>query len=383
MSEPGLIVLGSGPAGMAAAEAFRERRDDEPVRVLTADVDMPYFRPPLSKEFLRGDTDDVAMYPSSWFTENNVDINLDTRVTEVDVHAHAVTAAGIRHPYSHLILAGGSSPQPPAIPGGELALTLRSLQDARELRDVARRASSAVVIGGGFIGCEAAASIAARGVPVTLVAPDDLPQQRRLGTEAGRKLLRLVENSGVRFVGGAHVQEIGSDAVVLEGGVTLDTDLVLAATGVAPQGDLASQAGLSVVDSRIVVDAHMSTSHPDVYAAGDSALATNSTAGRPITIEHWQDASDQGAVAGACAAGAEDDWAEVPGFWTTIGADTVKYHAWGDGYERSRLIEHDDGFTVWYEAGGAVVGVLTHNADDDYDLGEKLIHAARPAPVAM
>ena len=100
-------------------------------------------------------------------------------------------------------------------------------------------------------------------------------------------------------------------------------------------------------------------------------------------MEHWQDAVDQGAVAGAHAAGAQAAWVAVPGFWTTIGDTTVNYHAWGDGYQRSRLLERDDGFTVWYGNDGVAVGVLTCNADDDYELGGRLVKAGEPVPVPM
>jgi 3-phenylpropionate/trans-cinnamate dioxygenase ferredoxin reductase component len=102
-----------------------------------------------------------------------------------------------------------------------------------------------------------------------------------------------------------------------------------------------------------------------------------------LAIEHWQDATDQGAIAGAAAAGQVAKWDGVPGFWTTIGDATLKYHAWGDGYDRSRMVDHPGGFTVWYGSGDAVVGVLTYNADDDYDLGERLIGEGRPAPVPL
>jgi NADPH-dependent 2,4-dienoyl-CoA reductase/sulfur reductase-like enzyme len=127
----------------------------------------------------------------------------------------------------------------------------------------------------------------------------------------------------------------------------------------------------------------MRTSSQHVYAAGDVAFAYNADAGRPIAVEHWQDATDQGAVAGTNAAGGHAKWTGVPGFWTTIGDTTLKYHAWGDGYDRSRLIERDGGFTVWYEARGAAVGVLTCNVDDDYDLAEDLITAGKAPPVAL
>ena len=134
VTQPGLIVIGSGPAGVGAAEAFRKQRADVPVRILTADTDEPYQRPPLSKEFLRGDTDDVSMHPASWFAERDLDVTTGAPVDEIDVRARTVTAAGRRFDYTQLILACGASPTPLPVPGGELALQLRSLQDAGRLR---------------------------------------------------------------------------------------------------------------------------------------------------------------------------------------------------------------------------------------------------------
>ena len=282
MTEPGLIVIGSGPAGVGAAEEFRKRRPDVAVRLLTADTDEPYERPPLSKEFLRGDTDDVSMYPSVWFAERDLELTMNAPLDEIDVESRTVTAAGRRYEYAHLILACGASPTPLPVPGGETALQLRSLQDAQRLRAAARRAKSAVVIGAGFIGCEAAASLAIQGLSVTLVAPEALPQEKRLGTAAGKKLVTMVEAAGARFAGGAGVDEIRGDVVVLDTGVTLEADLIVAATGVEPNSTQAEAAGIPVNDSRIAVDAGMATTLPDVYAAGDVALAFNTRAGRPI-----------------------------------------------------------------------------------------------------
>jgi 3-phenylpropionate/trans-cinnamate dioxygenase ferredoxin reductase component len=168
--------------------------------------------------------------------------------------------------------------------------------------------------------------------------------------------------------------------VRLDNGVTIDCDLVIAATGVTPQSALARAAGIDTSDGRIVVDAQMRTSVENIFAAGDVALAYNSLAGRPVAVEHWQDAVDQGEIAGAGAAGHARAWDNVPGFWTTIGESTLKYHAWGDGFDSARLVEHDDGFTVWYEADGATVGVLTYDVDDDYDRGEDLIRRKSPIP---
>jgi NADPH-dependent 2,4-dienoyl-CoA reductase/sulfur reductase-like enzyme len=269
------------------------------------------------------------------------------------------------------------------MPGGERARLLRSLADATGLRDAAKGASTAVVIGAGFIGCEAAASLALLGLSVTLVAPESLPQEERLGGAAAERLRELVIQAGAHYVGGVNVEEITADGVRLDDGVTIDCDLVLAATGVTPQHRFAADAGLEVRDSRIVVGSDMRTSVKNVFAAGDVALARHAVARRHLAIEHWQDALDQGAIAGGSAAGQSATWDGVPGFWSTIGEATIKYHAWGDGYQRSRMLSRPDGFTVWYEADDAVVGVLTHNSDDDYDLGERLIAEKRPAPVPM
>ena len=380
VTEPGLIVIGSGPAGVGAAEAFRKERADVPVLILTADADEPYERPPLSKEFLRGETDDVFLHPADWFTERDLEMTTNAPVSEIDVQAHTVTAAGSRYEYRHLILACGASPTPLPVPGGELALQLRSLQDAKRLRPAAEGARSAVVIGAGFIGCEAAASLAVKGLSVTLVAPEQLPQEKRLGADAGTKLVSLIEGAGAEFSGGVGVRALRAGEVELDNGVILSADLIVAATGVRPNSTLADAAGLPLTESRISVVAVSLKKKKKGHAAGAAAHADNAAADRQTAVEHWQDAAGQGAVAGARAAGADVQWADVPGFWSTIGDATLKYHAWGDGYENSRMVDRSEGFTVWYEAGGATVAVLTCNADDDYELGESLIQAGKPAP---
>jgi 3-phenylpropionate/trans-cinnamate dioxygenase ferredoxin reductase subunit len=383
MDEPGLIVIGSGPGGVSAADAFRQHDRYLPVRILTADPELPYARPPLSKDYLRGDTDDVWLHPAQWYLERSIDLHLATEVVAIDPAAHTVTTDGGTYSYTALVLACGAVPTPLPVPGGHHALQLRSLGDAARLRKAAGDAASAVVVGAGFIGCEVAASLALNGLAVTLVAPEPVPQEKRLGAAAGRRLQALVELAGVRYVGGVSVRELTEGAVRLENGVSIDCDLIVAATGVTPRIDLAEPAGLSIQDSRVIVGADMRTSAPDVYAVGDLALAFNTRVGRRIAVEHWQDADDQGAIAGAQAAGQPLTWQGVPGFWTTIGDATLKHHAWGDGYEHDRLLDRAQGFTVWYESRGAAVGVLTHNADADYDTGETLIAKARPAPVSM
>jgi NADPH-dependent 2,4-dienoyl-CoA reductase/sulfur reductase-like enzyme len=154
----------------------------------------------------------------------------------------------------------------------------------------------------------------------------------------------------------------------------LDADLVVMAAGVRPRVDLADAAGLRTESGRILVDAGMRTSAPTVFAAGDVAYAMNEAAGRRLTVEHWGDALAMGEIAGRNAAGDDTSWGEVPGFWTTIGNHTAKYGAWGDGFDQIRVVEHGaDRFTAWYGRDGLVVGVLTVDADEDYEHGGRLI----------
>ncbi|MGA8331371.1 MAG: FAD-dependent oxidoreductase, partial [Mycobacterium sp.] len=325
MASTGLVVVGSGPAGVSAAEAFRQDNPSDPIQIVTEDPALPYARPPLSKEFLRGDAElaDIELHPAAWFDERSIELVRGVGVDAIDVAGQQLTAGGKRHPYRWLVLACGAKPSPFPVPGGETALLLRSLADAQSLREAAMHAASAVVIGAGFIGCEAAASLAMRGVRTTLVAPDPVPQAKRLGDDAGERITRLLRDTGVNYVGSVSVDRLADGGVRLDDGSTIECDLVVAATGVEPQSALASAAGIHTSDGRVVVDAQMRTSVDNVYAAGDVALAYNTLAGRPVAVEHWQDAVDHGEIAGAGAAGQVREWDAVPGFWTTIGEATL------------------------------------------------------------
>jgi 3-phenylpropionate/trans-cinnamate dioxygenase ferredoxin reductase subunit len=151
--------------------------------------------------------------------------------------------------------------------------------------------------------------------------------------------------------------------------------------GVRPRTQLAEQAGLPTVKGAILTDAHM-RANGRVLAVGDVAYAHNRSAGRRLRVEHWGDALGHGEIAGRVLAGDESaHWQEVPGFWSSIGEHTIKYTAWGDGYDSSRLEEHPDGtFTAWYSEGGRLVGVLTYERDKDYEHGRDLIQAGESPP---
>jgi 3-phenylpropionate/trans-cinnamate dioxygenase ferredoxin reductase component len=376
---PGFIAIGSGPAGLSAAETFRSKHPHIPVRILTTDPALPYAKPPLSKDFLCGREVKLELHSPGWFVRHNVELLRGITVEHIDLtNQDVVTAGGRRYHYWHLVLACGAKPVPLRVPGGESALPLRSFADAVVLKMAARNAETAVVVGAGLIGCEAAACLAERGVVTTMVAAEPVPLQRRFGDDVGERVAKLLSHNGVRFLGPMTVTAVDDTGVTLDGVEAIEADLVVSATGVRPDITLATETGLETQDGRIVVDEHMHTSALNVYAAGDDALAYNVTARRRVRAEHWRDAAQQGLIAGLTAAGYQAAWHKVPGFSCTIGESILKYRGWGTGYEHSRLIEHRNGFTVWYEAGGEVVGVLSLNADDDYRLADKLVRSHAP-----
>jgi NADPH-dependent 2,4-dienoyl-CoA reductase/sulfur reductase-like enzyme len=358
----GFIAIGSGPAGLSAAETFRSKHPHIPVRILTTDSALPYAKPPLSKAYLCGREAKLDLHSPGWFERHDVELIRGITVDHIDVgRQEVVTEGGRRFPYWHLVLGCGANAVPLAIPGAEAALPLRSFADALILRMAARTADSAVVIGAGLIGCEAAATLATRGVPTTMVAAEPVPLQRRFGDEVGERVAKILSDNGVRFIGSTTVTDIDDAHVHLDTGATVDGDVVVSAAGVRPDPHLAADAGLETRDGRIVVNEHMHTSAHNVYAAGDVALAYNVAARRRIRAEHWRDAAQQGRIAGLTAAGHSASWSKIPEFDCIIGESMLTYRGWGTDYDHTRFVDHRDGFTVYYESEGDLVGVLTAN----------------------
>ena len=381
-----LVIVGGGPAALEAARACREAGADGEVVLVSADEHLPYNRPPLSKDFLRGESEEDALplEDAGFYRHNGIEVRLATRVQALDPGRRVVTLSDeLTLCYGWCILATGACPKPLPIPGGAGTGVryLRSRHQARDLRAAAAAARSAVVIGSGFIGCEAAASLVRRGLAVTLVSMEDGPQAARLGDAASQVLRAWLEDNGVSLRLGVEVEAIKAGRVRLAGEASVEGDLLLVAGGVEPEAGIAAEAGLAVESGRVQVDAHMRSSVARVLAAGDVAFAFNAAAGRHLAVEHWGEALAMGRVAGQTAAGAEASWAEVPGFWSTIGDRTLKYAAWGDGFDDASLVEHGGGaFTVWYSQEGMTVGVLTHDADHDYESGRRLIEQRQPPP---
>jgi NADPH-dependent 2,4-dienoyl-CoA reductase/sulfur reductase-like enzyme len=377
-----LLVIGGGPAGLSAARSYREADGQGPVAIVGDEHRMPYRRPPLTKELLRGDSteEDLPIEHESWLSEHEVSL-ISGRAVTLDADARSVGLSGGRElRYRQLVLATGAEPTRLPVPGADdpAVRVLRTLDHLRELQQRLGRGESAIVIGSGFIGCEIAASLRMRGHRIELVSDEAAPNVARLGDEAASVLARWLKEHGVALHLGTAVERIerspGGFNVVADGG-SVSGDVVIMATGVAPRGELAAATtGIELADGAIPVSGDMRSARADVLAAGDVCRAENVAAGRPLRVEHWGDALTQGEIAGATAAGKQAVWDEVPGFWSTIGSRTLKYAAWGDGFDQARFERHSDGgFTVWYARDGQVVGVLTHEADGDYERGSELI----------
>jgi 3-phenylpropionate/trans-cinnamate dioxygenase ferredoxin reductase component len=375
-----LLIVGGGPAGLAAARAFRDSGGQGAVAIVGAEERPPYRRPPLTKELLRGEIPEaeLGIEPDAWFAQHGVAL-IEGRAVALDDRARQVRLSGGRtlH-YRTCLIATGAEPLRPAIPGVDDpgVRVVRTLSHVRDLLARLRDAGPVVVIGSGFVGCELSASLAMRGHTVQLISSEPAPNQRRLGAEAAGTLAGWLTELGIELVLGrpaASVQRCGDALLVTAGDARLQAATVVAAVGVSPRSELVAGSVALAAGGAIPVDASMRTALPGVLAAGDVAYALNATAGRRLRVEHWGDALGQGTVAGRTAAGAEDRWGAVPGFWSTIGTHTLKYVAWGDGYDTLRTERDGTSFTVWYARAGQLAGVLCHGADEDYARGRELI----------
>lgn len=383
-----LVIVGGGPAGLSTARAYREAGGRGRVQILASEPYPPYRRPPLTKEYLRGETprDELPMQDDRWYDENDVELHLTTSATALDRERMVVETEDGEFPYDVCVLATGSEPLRLPVPGAEdpEILLMRTVEHSTRLQERLAEESRAVVVGSGFIGCEAAASLSIRGVEVAMISLENTPQEARLGDETGDRILSWLESYGVETHFGAGLENIergnGEFSVSFEGG-SVAADTVLFGTGVGARTELAENAGLEVEEGGIMADSSMRTSAPGIFAVGDISYAYNESAGRHLHVEHWGEALNHGQVAGTVIAGGEASWDVAPGFWSTIGDHTLKYVAWGDGWDEARLVDHGGGaFTVWYGWDGVCVGVLTHGCDEDYERGRELVESGAELP---
>ncbi|MDQ3637856.1 MAG: FAD-dependent oxidoreductase [Actinomycetota bacterium] len=387
-----IVVVGGGPGGFSTARAYRQAGGRGQVILISAESYPPYNRPPLTKEYLRDEIerDQLPIESAEWFEENNVELRLATTVKSLDRDRRVVETEDGEVPYDSLVLATGSEPIRIPIPGADdpEILVMRTIENSERLKSRVGEGSRAVVVGSGFIGCEAAASLSLRGAEVTLISLEEGPQRERLGEDVSERIEGWLEGYGVKLYLGTRVEGIerknGGFQITVEGGETVVAGTVLFGTGVEPRTRLAEEAGLEIEEGGIVTDSSMRTSAPGIFAVGDIVFAMNESAGSRQKVEHWGDALEHGRIAGTVLAGGEAVWTMAPGFWSTIGDKTLKYWAWSRGWDEAKF-ENKDGaegeaFTVWYGKEGVTVGVLAHNADEDYEEGRALIEQGAPLP---
>lgn len=376
-----LVIVGGGPAGFATARAYRQNGGRARVTLLSSEPYAPYNRPPLTKEFLRGEAspEDLPLESDGWYGENNVELRLSVAVAALDRNEQTVELDdGEKLAYDACVLATGSEPIRLPVPGADdpEILVMRTVENSRRLQGRIGEDGKAVVVGSGFIGCEAAASLALRGADVTLISLEESPQRERLGREVGERIEGWLRGYGVDLRLGTSLESIGrSDAgyeLSVSGARTICAGTVVFGTGVAPRTGLAEDAGLEV-DGGVVTDSSLRTSAPGIFAVGDIARAYNESAGRHLSVEHWGDALEHGRIAGTVISGGDAAWGMAPGFWSTIGEKTLKYWAWGDGWDDLIFEDKGEAFTAWYGKEGTLVGVLSHDTDEDYERGREPI----------
>ena len=314
-----IVIIGAGAAGVAAAEMLRRCGYTDSIKLFDQLHTPPVDRPNLSKDYLAGTAEEewVNLRPEDFYTSHNIELIRGHHVNRIDTRAHTVaTDDGTTTKFSALLLATGSSPVRLPVPGADLPTVhyLRTLDDSKAIIAATQTGKRAVVIGASFIGLEVAASLRARNVAVTVVAPESLPLGRILGDELGKMVKAMHEGKGVTFMLGASVKSITADAVQLADGTSLPADFVVIGVGVRPEVAIAQDAGIKV-DNGIVVSATLETSVPGIFAAGDIASWPDPRAGR-IRVEHWVVAERQGQIAARNMLGANEPFTLTPFFWS-------------------------------------------------------------------
>jgi apoptosis-inducing factor 3 len=316
-----VVIVGAGAAGESAAETLRRDGYEGRLTLYDPDPDAPCDRPNLSKDYLAGTASEdwIPLHPPEFYRERGIDIVHGHRVVALEPGARRIRLDdGSTQEYGGLLLATGATPVKlaPNLEGGNPPVYyLRSLADSKAIIAAAANARRAVVLGASFIGLEVAASLRARKVEVHVVAPEALPLERVMGAELGGFIRRLHEEHGVVFHLSQKAREIAGGVVTLENGERLPADFIVAGIGVRPNVELAERAGLTI-DRGVLVDEHLQTSAPGVFAAGDIARWPDPHTGERIRVEHWVVAQRQGQAAARSILGQADSFEAVPFFWS-------------------------------------------------------------------
>jgi 3-phenylpropionate/trans-cinnamate dioxygenase ferredoxin reductase subunit len=383
-SDQTYVIVGASLAGAKAAETLREEGFAGRVVLVGAEPERPYERPPLSKDYLRGEVgrEKVYVHDEGVYAERDIELRLGRTAVQLDTSAGELELDdGERLRYDRLLLATGSGPRRLAIPGGDLdgVMYLRSVQDSDALRERLDRGGAVVVVGAGWIGAEVAASARQRGLDVTVVEPAAVPLERVLGAEVGAIYRDIHTDHGTRMLMGTGVEAFEGDGTIervrTNDGRTLECDFAVVGVGVQPRIRLAAQAGLDV-DDGILVDEYLETSKRGVFAAGDVANGLHPVYGERIRVEHWANALNQGPAAARNMLGQGVPYERLPYFFSDQYEVGMEYS--GFAREWDRVVFRGDPatreFIAFWLVGDRVVAGMNVNV---WDVNEAVQHLIR------
>ncbi len=382
MQKTEFLIVGGGIAAAYCASELIKRGAEGSIVVATREGEPPYERPPLSKDYLRGESkrEDAYVNPVEWYEENGVELRVRTNVMSIDPAARtAKLQGGEEVGFDKALLATGAMVNILRFEGAELEGIhyLRAFGNSDAIRDEAREAGRVVLVGGSYIGCEVAASLTALGVECTIVMMEEVALAESFGEEAGRFFEAVLREHGVEVIGGEAVEAFEGDgrvqAVVTQSGRAIEGGMVVVGAGVRPDTMLAQRAGLEV-DDGIVCDAKLESSAPGIFAAGDVCSYDSVIHGRRLRVEHWDVALQQGRHVAATMLGSEEPYQELPYFFSDL-ADWASLEYVGPAYDWDEVVfrgDVDSGeFSAWYLKDGRVKGALSVERSED------LIHARR------
>lgn len=386
------VVVGAGLCGGTAVHTLRQEGFDGRVVLVGEESDLPYERPPLSKEYMRGEQslDSLFLQPSSWYEDNGVEPRLGTRATVVDSRNRAVELSdGERVGYDALLLAAGGRPR--QLPGEPLARVhyLRTVSDADGIRSELERGRHLVVVGAGFIGAEVAASARTLGLEVTCLEMLDVPLERALGKEMGQIYAGIHRDHGVDLRTGEGVESIeetdGGVLVRTTRGAAIEGDVVVVGVGIEPNIELGESAGARI-ENGIVVDEFCRTTVDGVFAAGDVANHWHPIFERHVRVEHFDNAIKHGAAAARNMMGKPDRYDDPHWFWSDQYDHNLQYAGdaarWDEIVVRGSTDERS--FVAFYLDDGAVLAALGLNRGKDVRRAMKLIrNRTKPDPALL
>lgn len=385
MSGHGIVILGAGHGGSQLAASLRQEGFDGPVTLVSDETDIPYHKPPLSKAFLK--TPDMApqlLRAESTYVDNAVTLRFGARATALDLRARRLEfAQGAPLPFDHLVLATGARARRLTVPGHDLAgvFTLRTVSDARALRAAIPTAQAVAVIGGGFVGLEAAASLAGLGKQVTVIEAADRILGRVLAPPMSAYMAELHKSLGVKLLTGTGVARLeGANghviAVTTTDGAQIAADMVIVGIGANPDIALAEQAGIAC-DNGIAVDGTLRSSVAEVLAIGDCASYEHWQTGSRLRLESVQNATDQARHAARVLTNKPETagYREVPWFWSDQGPAKLQMVGLAHGATRQVIsgAAEDGAFSIYHLCDDELLAIDSINRPADHMLGRRML----------